>query len=144
MDAAIKAIALTFVIVLVCGYGFLVLRSTLYHRRVRADRSGVTIDTFAAEFADCAFPREILQLAFQDFVLRYGSPVHRDDKLFETLALDDDDLEDMLEPRLAARGLNWQDLSSSPLEAILPLVTVEDYVRFLSELTRHAQTPGAS
>ena len=63
----------------------------------------------------------------------YSVPgIHRTDKLFDTLALLDEDVEDMLLPRLAAQGISWQEIPNSL--STLSLNTVEDYVRFLSEL----------
>ena len=130
-----SAIAVSVLIALACGYAVLVVWSSFYHRRIRSARSGITIESFAEEFADGGCTREVLEAAFEDFVARVGSPVHRVDSLLETFGLDDEDVEDMLSPRLAAKGMTWQDVSQSPLRA-LPLRTVDDYVRFLAELAR--------
>jgi len=119
--------------VVAAGYVGAMMWSATYHRNIRLARSHITLDTFVSEFSEQAYPRQVLEAAFADFVSRYGSPVHASDTLFETLALDQGDLEDMLEPHLEKKGLASENLPSH-LSQLLPLETVADYVGFLAKL----------
>ena len=120
------------VIALLCLYPAAWLVGRYAHRRKKMERSAMTVDHFAAELADEGFPSPAIRTAFHTFERREGIPVRKDDKLYETLGLVHEDLEELLAPHLKANGIT--DIEKTDLVALLPLITVRDYVAFLSAL----------
>jgi hypothetical protein len=101
-------------------------------QRIKSERSGITLDDFRQEFRDAQYNENAVEAAFHDFVDSFGFPVRREDELWETLNLYPEDVDRMVERRALQLGV--ADIWHSPYSGSLPLDTVEDYVRLLSQI----------
>jgi hypothetical protein len=119
---------------LIIGYGSVILWSHLRGRRIAAARKGVTLASFVGEFIGSDYSQHAIEAAYADLIELCGHPVLRVDKLEHTLGLVTEDLEGVLQRRCQRLGV--ADVWKSPYAKLFPLKTVDDYVRFLSEVMK--------
>ncbi len=129
----IKGISLIIINIamLIAGCGAILKR----HRRIqriKKERGGITIADFRQEFRDSQYNEKAVEAAFHDFVDSFGFSGRREDELKETLMLHPEDVDRMVERRALQLGV--ADIWHSPYSGSLPLDTVEDYVRLLSQI----------
>jgi hypothetical protein len=101
-------------------------------QRIMAERSGITLADFREEFKDSQYNDKAVEAVFHDFVDSFGFPVRREDDFRDTLMMDMGDVDRMVERRALQLGV--ADIWHSPYSGSLPLDTVEDYVRLLSQI----------
>ncbi len=136
MITSLKVAILIALALFAASYCILMLRSALHHRRARIARANVTLQGFFEEFAGTSYESKAIETAYNDIVNLYRSPVHRTDDLEKTLGILPEAFEDMLEERCHKIGMTLSEMLKSPYAHHLPVQTVEDYVRFLSEVMR--------
>jgi len=111
-------------------YGIFDIRRVRAENHIRRERSNVTLDTFRLEFLDSTYDKRAIELAYLDLKPLARFPLRRADS-FEWLQIDFEDFQDSFESRWDE--INLSDPEFSDYKKCLPIKSVEDYVRFLSE-----------
>lgn len=93
--------------ILTGGVGSWLALSTLHARRIKKQRSGLTIDDFIKEFEGSSYTKEAIQITYNDLTRKVGLPIKRFDLLYPTLSRASDDIEDVLQGH--GRGLGLYD-----------------------------------
>jgi hypothetical protein len=110
---------------------------SLRHRSMISDaRRADTLEKFVMEFGNTSWNRPIIEMAHADLMSVSGIPPRRNDNLERALGLLPEDFERLVQKRCTQLGVS--DIWKSPHKSLLPLHTVEDYVRFLSLIAGEA------
>lgn len=114
------------------GFGSLHWRNV--RRKVALGRANVTLASFIDEFTGIDCNARAIRAAYGDVTKLCGHGVFRKDELERTLGIDPEDFQDVFDKRCKQLGV--ADVWKSPYAKLFPLKTVEDYVRFLSEVMK--------
>ena len=122
---------------LCAAYGVLMVWSTLRLRRMMNARKNYTIEDFTSALREKNYDLKAVEAAYTDLEESRGFPPFPQDDLEQTLGFLPEDFEDMLEAR--AQQLGVLDVPNSSYASLFPLISVEDYVRFLSTVIEGEQ-----
>ena len=122
------------------AYGLLTFVGINIDRRRKAERSHITLEAFSEGFRDRRYEPNAIKAAYDDILKTLGHPAFPHDELEKTLGFDWQDFEEMLDERCRKLGIGKAE--ETEYAKLLPLWTVEDYVRFISEVMRgeHGKT----
>ncbi len=103
-------------------------------RRTAVSHANATLTSLTDEFADGDYDRQAIRTAYEDVTKLCGHGVFRKDDLERTLGILPEDFEDVFQRRCQSLGIG--DVWSAPYAEMMPVRTVEDYVRFLTFVMR--------
>ena len=128
------AIGILIITIIIGAYGLLMLRGHLYWKRMRAGRSDINFEAFKRAFENSEYEPAAVESAWHDLTESRCVAILPKDDLEKTLGFLWEDFDTMLEQRCKKWGIAMGKELEQRFAPLLPVRTVEDYVRLLSAM----------